>query len=318
MQADSECLLNALREANDRVTVGELKARCQSAVETPQVEVAASTANQDRAKKGDLFDRRISSEQEVAQQPFALLPHKPTYLLAGYYFNSVNEAPFQAAFPARNVDFDSTELKFQISFKVPVATGLFDDRAAVFFGYTNRSFWQAFNKEASSPFRETNHEPEAWISIVNDMQFLGLTNRLVRLGAVHQSNGQAGSLSRSWNRLYADFVFEASDNFYFSFKPWYRIEEEASKDDNPDIEDYLGNFEWQGVYKNNDHTLGLMLRNNLDTQDNRGAVQLDWSFPLFSHLRGYVQWFNGYGESLIDYNHSVNTVGAGVQLTDWL
>ena len=89
--------------------------------------------------------------------------------------------------------------------------------------------------------------------------------------------------------------------------------------ENPDIERFLGYGDLLAVYKwNTQNTVSLLVRNNLRTGDNKGAVQLDWSFPLYGGLKGYVQFFSGYGESLIDYNWRQTTFGIGVLLTDWM
>jgi len=301
-----DCLISSMARASDELTLGELKRQCREKglVEQGQAEKSAIT-------------RRISEESATGDLAFVITPHKPNYIIAGYTTTDPNLDPFKETFPDEDISFQDTELKFQLSLKFLLVNDLFGNNGDIYAAYTNRSFWQAFNRDISSPFRETNHEPEAWIRFDTDWKLLGLTNRAVALGVVHQSNGRAGALSRSWNRVYANFVFER-DNFYFAIKPWWRIPEDSEDDDNPDITDYMGNFEFNGVYKRGRHNFGLMVRNNLDTSDNNGAIQLDWSFPLFQRLRGYVQWFNGYGESLIDYDHYNNVFGAGIQLTDWL
>jgi phospholipase A1 len=63
-----------------------------------------------------------------------------------------------------------------------------------------------------------------------------------------------------------------------------------------------------------------MLRNHLESGFKKGAAELSWSFALWKYrfLKGYVQYFNGYGESLIDYNQHSNSLGIGLLVTDWL
>ena len=320
------CLLSQMATSDDSITVGQIRQFCETRQSEALADKDSTVSSQtgfDVTQSGIVTDdesaisRRLFLEKKEARNPFALLPHKPNYIMLSNTMSKPNEAPFQAADPDDEIDFKPWETKFQISLKLPVARGLFDERADLFVAYTNRSFWQQFNKEGSAPFRDSNHEPEIWLSFDNDFEILGLKNSIIRTGFSHQSNGQSGELSRSWNRVYADFIFEY-DDLYLSFKPWWRVPEDSDNDDNPDIDEYMGNFELGAIYKIDDHTLELLLRNNLNFGDNYGALQLGWSFPLTERVRGYLQWFNGYGESLIDYDAHTNSIGLGIQLSDWL
>jgi phospholipase A1 len=158
-----------------------------------------------------------------------------------------------------------------------------------------------------------------WIQFKPQWELLGIVNSTNSLGINHQSNGQSSVLSRSWNRLFATIVLEYGD-LGLIFTPWYRIPESDDDDDNPDITSYMGHYELGASYRWDDHTFTLTSRNVLESNYHRGSVQFSWSFPLgdWPFLRGYLQYYSGYGESLIDYNRYVNRLGVGLSLTDWL
>ena len=86
------------------------------------------------------------------------------------------------------------QVKFQISFKAAVAHDLFGDDDHLYVAYTQLSMWHAYNSDYSSPFRETNYEPEAFLAFDTDVPVLGLRNRILYLGFVHQSNGRTEPL----------------------------------------------------------------------------------------------------------------------------
>jgi len=319
--ASELCLLERMRSMPPTATLAEVRQSCQpttlaQASPTVFAEPEAGTGSQaDETPTVASSSSRLAGEWAAYDNPYALTLNRPSYLMLGRQFSRPNAAPFREAFPGVDAGLDRNEAKFQISLKVPLALNLFDGRADVIAGYTNRSFWQVFNKEVSSPFRETNHEPEVWLRWRGDAPFLGGRFRVYNLGFNHQSNGQAGPLSRSWNRIFLETLYERGP-VALNARVWQRLREDADKDDNRDIIDFMGRFELTGIYRHGESEFSAMLRRNLSTR--KGAYQLDWSYPLYKNLRGYVQWFDGYGESLIDYNYRTRSLGIGVQLGGWL
>jgi phospholipase A1 len=281
---------------NDDLTMAELKEKCGKKETDKKVEV------------NSLYLDRISKKN-----PYLLYPHKPNYILPYTYNDNVNKSPFKT----KGDEVDNEEIKFQVSIKALILDDVIGEDIDLFFAYTNQSYWQAYNSDISSPFRETNHEPELWLSFQDKLTIPGFDRNTIRLGAVHQSNGRTEYLSRSWNRLYAEIIVETHDIF-FSLKPWYRIPESDSDDDNPNTEKYFGYGEFRAFTEYNGMSFSAMLRNNLRS-DNKGAVQLDFTFPIpyIERIKGYVQYFNGYGESLLDYDAPVNRIGAGILISDW-
>jgi phospholipase A1 len=249
-------------------------------------------------------------DQEHRRGIFNFRPHNANYLMVTRTAHPNNEPyrPFRDLADL-NTSLSHSELVFQLGFKTKLVETAFDKPVDVWFGYTQNSFWQAGNRQASSPFRETNYQPELMVVTPLNVDVLGMHASFLNLGAVHQSNGQAGSLSRSWNRVYAQVGLERA-GFTVLGRVWKRINESASDDNNPAIVDYMGRGDLAVTYRSNGHDYSALLRRNFAT--GRGAVQLSWAFPLAGHFKGYTQYFSGYGQSLIDYNYYQNVVGIGL------
>jgi phospholipase A1 len=280
----------------------------------PTSEPISTPAVTTSEKEVSAIEGRITEEKKVGVSRFAIMPHRQNYFLAVTYDSDPNTETYEFADEDEPKHF---EVKFQLSLKLLLWDNMFRGNGDLFWAYTQRSWWQLYDEALSSPFRETNYEPEVFVKFDTDFDVLGLRNRLFVIGLNHQSNGRGGVLSRSWNRIYADLMAERG-NFVIGLKPWYRIPEDEEDDDNPNIEKYMGCGELFGAYRLNEHVLSFMARNNLRRHENKGALELGWSFPITHNLRGYVQYFNGYGESLVDYNDSASRIGVGFMMFDWI
>ncbi len=263
---------------------------------------------------------RAQKEREEAFNPYVLTAHKHNFILPISYTSDINEDVYRENdFPLGD-GLSSTEVNFQISLKSQLnsAALLFkDDELSL--GVTIESWGQLYNTDLSSPVRETNYSPEIFYQVPLEWTPYGGNTALV-VGFEHQSNGQVQGLSRSWNRIYTTLIYERGQ-FVASIRPWYRIPErakaspdEARGDDNPDILDFMGHGELNLSWRSSNKEYSISGRGNTSTGN--GAITVGMTFPFVAKFRGFVQFFSGYGDSLIDFDHFQQRIGIGVALTN--
>ena len=285
----------------------------------PAEESPTGEDGEDTGVMSAILNRYVAAEKAIFSFSGSFVGHRPMYILPFSYMKNANREPTNPRLGATDYDYgiDNQEAKYQISFKVPLLTGWLDDRTTLWFGYTQKSFWQVYNTDNSAPFRETNYEPEVFVRYETNYDLGPGRLNGVTLGFNHESNGQSEPRSRSWNRIVGSAAY-SYDRWLFILQPWYRLPEDDSEDDNEDIERYLGYANYMAIYKwSEDRTLSLKLMNNLRS-DNKTSVELGYSFPMGDTIKGYVHYYNGYGESLIDYNERIQRIGIGIMLNDWL
>lgn len=337
---DNAARLQCFDELAGRADPVPKRAGAQTAI-APAIKNASSEPD-----KPSVMTRQWDLDPKDRRHSFVLRPYRVNYFLPVAYNSAPNDETNLEYDPAAKARFN--EAKFQLSFKAKVwqdvlqepLQGVYDKISVVkgmdvWVTYTQLSFWQMYNSAFSAPFRDINYEPELLINLRTDYEILGFKGRFINVGFNHQSNGRSWPLSRSWNRIVANIGLE-KNNFGLQLKTWHRLPENGD-DDNPDMTRYLGYGELLTTFYWQDMRFAMMLRNNF-RQDNLGAIQLDWSIPpstlgkllfgrvispawidkyLSDKISLYVQYFNGYGEGLMDYNKSINRISVGFMIAEW-
>lgn len=276
------------------------------------------------SKKGEELDKYEVYEiedteakkgmQKWLKRDFGLLPHKVNYLLPYAY----REGAYESYVPTD--EYRNIEAELQVSLKLYLGTGLLGLNESYYLAYSHQAFWQIY--AASSPFRETNYNPEGFVEFpVLDKDSI-FNMKSVKLGLAHSSNGQGsnenvvysspgvnpGNRSRSLNYMYSELAFQ-HDTLLTEFRIITPFPGTADDNDNPDIMDYLGYTSVKLNYFIGKHMFTLMGRGNITT--GYGAVESTYSYPLIDDAYFFIKIFSGYGESLIDYDNEVTKFSIG-------
>lgn len=131
----------------------------------------------------------IANMLQEHDNPFTLYPYDTNYLI---YTNTsdLNKEAISTYNWSENARKD--EVKFQLSSAFPLWRGILGPNSVLGASYTQKSRWQLSNSKESSPFRETNYEPQLFLGFATDYRFAGWTLRDVEMGYNHDSNGRFG------------------------------------------------------------------------------------------------------------------------------
>jgi outer membrane phospholipase A len=257
------------------------------------------------ARGTGLSPKTTPAGESLAESPLTAAPTQETAALSPFETFRNALSPYEPMYFALG-NKDGANARFQFSFKYrpfsptdPAHPGFMDNW---YFGYTQTSLWDLHSD--SIPFVDTTYNPSLfwareslWDSPDKRWTF-GLNT-----GVEHKSNGKEGEDSRSLNDLYVqpEVSYRLGSGSRISFMP--RIKQYFVTDRDMGYQDYLGYVDWKMRYEQDN---GLAL-SGLYRQGSEGhATQLEAAWPLqrtFLHMNGYLylQYFQGYGETLLGY-----------------
>ncbi len=232
----------------------------------------------------------------------------PNYFILGRnIYNSYKEKE------VNNEDIEGFT-KFQVSFMYNITK---IKNHSIFFHYTQISFWNI--GQESNPFAEINYHPGLMYNYKFDNKYIDN----FRIGLFHESNGESEDRSKSLDIGFQTYLFKEVKLKDFTINTILRVFyiPDSSLEENPEYHDYMGyhNLFLELRYK---EWGCIELKNQGFIFEGKGAIQLGivshslLDFKNYFTPRLYIQWYYGYGESLINYSTKSNSLRLGIIFRD--
>ncbi|MDE6282791.1 MAG: phospholipase A [Muribaculaceae bacterium] len=226
-----------------------------------------------------------------------------------YYFGLYKDNYFIFGPPINTTpDKHNTNIKFQISIAQKLTKSTLPWGTYLYLFYTQKVFWNVL--ENSMPMTDLNFNPGVGLTkplFVKD-RFIGKLSLILE----HESNGRDGEASRSWNRVSFSSSIMVDPNFVVSAKVWIPI---IDGQNNRDILKYCGiyQFGWQFQSSNRKLSLGVTLTKRMSGFfDYNTCIEAAWRWSVKSNQYLFMQFYNGYGEGLLDYNVYTSHIRVGI------
>ncbi|MBE6317533.1 MAG: phospholipase [Bacteroidales bacterium] len=202
----------------------------------------------------------------------------------------------------------NTNVKFQISISQRLTKSVLPWGTYLYLFYSQKCFWNVL--EESMPMTDLNFNPGIGLGkplFVKD-RFIGE----MKLMLEHESNGKDGDDSRSWNKLSFAANIAVAPGMIIHGKAWLPI---VDGQNNKDILDYCGIYQMGMSLRTYDKKWGLSIiltKRKGWTLNYNSIAELCYRFNNNQNQYLFLQYYNGYGEGLLEYNKFHSQLRAGI------
>lgn len=122
--------------------------------------------------------------------------------------------------------------------------------------------------------------------------------------------GKDSTASRSWNKVTFAVAITLSPNWEAQFKTWIPI---VDGENNKDLLKYNGIFQVAANYRtdNRRFNCGVILTKRKTWTSFNTQVELSYKFNNNENQYFFLQYYNGYGENLLEYNKFKSMIRIG-------
>lgn len=202
----------------------------------------------------------------------------------------------------------NTNIKFQISVAQRLTNATLPWGTYLYLFYSQKCFWNVL--ENSMPMTDLNFNPGIGLTkpLFVKNRYVGKVSLIVE----HESNGRDSIWSRSWNKVSLAANIIIDPNLSVAGKIWIPI---VDGENNRDILHYSGIYQMsvQAMSNNRKFSGSLTLVKRKGNIFNYNTIlELAYRFSRQSNQYFFLQYYNGYGEGLLDYKVWKSQVRVGI------
>lgn len=202
----------------------------------------------------------------------------------------------------------NTNIKFQISVAQRLTNATLPWGTYLYLFYSQKCFWNVL--ENSMPMTDLNFNPGIGLTkpLFVKNRYIGKLSLIVE----HESNGRDSIWSRSWNKISLAANIIIDPNLMVFGKVWIPI---VDGENNRDILKYSGIYQCgvQASTENRKFTGSVTLVKRKGWNLNYNTIielAYRWSTRVNQYI--FLQYYNGYGEGLLDYKVFKSQLRVGI------